>query len=295
MRCRLWFEMIVGMFALAAVGSAHADLPLKLEEILTDPGRYRTELTTSYSNNDQTSLAVGEPLLIQTGPTSFVVVPTQVGQVQNNTDTLVGSLGVRFGLSAQTEITSRASYLFTESRQVSAMGSISQSNSYVADAWFGISHQFKGDDATPGILGFGEIALYENRGTTSSNLKTGLIGLTAYKAIDPVVFAITAAYRASATRNENGASVRPGAIWTISPVAVFAANDRVSLSTGFQWTARLADSVNGQSLFSRRTQTSLILGVGYGLLDGSSINLSLKANTSGGQGADLRLSWLQTL
>lgn len=295
MQCRLLSHVIVGVLFLNAVSAAHADIPLKVEEILTDQGRYRLELTGTYSNSDQMGLFVGEPLLIQTGPTSFVVIPTQIGQIQNNTDTLVGSLGLRYGVTSKTEITSRVSYLFTEGRQVSGMGFSSQSDSYLADAWVGISHQFKGDDQTPAILGFGELALYENRGLDSSNLKSTLIGLTAYKAIDPVVFAITAAYRASASRNEGGANIKPGAIWTISPTVVFAANDRVSLSTGFQWTAKQADSINGQALFARRTQTSLVLGVGYGLQKGSSINLSLKANTSGGQGADLRLSWLQTL
>lgn len=294
--CRiLWRFVLCCQLIGTSLGTANADIPLTVEDILTDQGRYRFELSGTYSNSDQTGLFAGEPLLLQTGPTSFVLIPTQIGQVQNNADTLVGSLGLRYGLSARTEVTSRVSYLFTESRQMSGMGFNSQSDAYVADAWLGVSHQFKVDDATPAILGFGELALYENRGSDSSNLKSTLIGLTAYKAIDPVVLAITAAYRASASRDENGANVKPGTIWTLSPTVIFAANDRVSLNTGFQWTARLADSVNGQSQFARRTQTSLVLGVGYGLQEDSSINLSLKTNTSGGQGADLRLSWLQTL
>ena len=68
----------------------------------------------------------------------------------------------------------------------------------------GLNHQFKPDNATPALLGFAEIALSERMRNDSASFKSAMFGLTTYKAIDPVVFSLTAGYRFNQTRKELG-------------------------------------------------------------------------------------------
>jgi hypothetical protein len=80
----------------------------------------------------------------------------------------------------------------------------------------------------------------------------------------------------------------------LNPSIAFAVNDRVTLTTGMQWTNRQADKWDNQAQGFRRTSSDLLLGVGYGISKGSTLNLTFKSNVSGSNGADLRLNWLHT-
>ncbi len=163
-----------------------------------------------------------------------------------------------------------------------------------ADVWAGVNYQFKGDDDTPAVLGFAEIALREKHRESSASSKSALLGLTTYKAIDPLVFSLTTAYRFNRIRKDGSADYKPGNLLFINPSVGFAVNDRVTLTTGLQWTNRQADQVNGKNQGFRRTSTDLLLGVGYGIAKGNTVNTTFKANASSRNGADLRVHWLRT-
>ena len=231
---------------------------------------------------------------MQTGPTSFVTLPTLIGESRGNSDSLVGTLGLRYGLAGKTEIFARTSYLHSGTRSSDPAGVRSNSDSRFADAWAGINYQFKKDDDTPALLGFAEVAVREKHTQSSSSFKSALVGLTAYKAIDPVVFSLTTAYRVNQSRKDGDVNYKPGNLFLLNPSIAFAVNDRVTLTTGVQWTNRQADQWDGQTQGFRRTSTDLQLGVGYGLSKGSTLNLTLKSNVSGSSGADLRLAWAYT-
>ncbi len=78
----------------------------------------------------------------------------------------------------------------------------------------------------------------------------------------------------------------------LTPSVAFAVNDRVTLTTGFQWMNRQADRYDDKPQGFRRTSTDVTLGLGYGVSKGNTLNFSFKANVSGQNGADLRLNWL---
>ncbi len=124
--------------------------------------------------------------------------------------------------------------------------------------------------------------------------KSYLVGITTYKAIDPIVFSLTSAYRLNLRSQENGLSEKQGNLFLFNPSIAFAVNDRVTLTTGFQWINRQSDKLNNQTESFRRTSTDLLLGVGYGISKGSTVNTTFKLNASGSNGADLRLNWLHT-
>ena len=186
------------------------------------------------------------------------------------------------------------SVAYANSDRTSYLTSSSRSENRFADAWAGINYQFKKDDDTPALLGFAEIALREQHEKNSSSFKSALVGLTTYKAIDPVVFSFTTAYRFNQSRQDGDNAYKPGNLFLLNPSIAFAVNDRVTLITGMQWTNRQADKWDGQAQGFRRTSSDLLLGVGYGIAKGSTLNLTFKSNVSGAGGADLRLNWLLT-
>lgn len=286
---------LIWALALAAAIPARADLPLTVEDLITDPGRIRIDLSFAYANQDQQGVSTGEPIVIQTGPAAFITLPTAIGQSIGNSDTFVATAGLRHGLSARTELYARASALSSSQRGSGVGGSWKDSETRFADAWAGINHQFKPDGATPALLGFAEIALREKHRSDSASFKSVLLGFTTYHAIDPVVFSLTAGYRHHQARRDGNDDYRPGNLILLNPSLGFAVNDRVTLTTGLQWTRRVADELNGRPQGITRTATDLLLGAGYGFDKGNTLNATLKVNASGDNGAEFRLNWLYTL
>jgi len=231
----------------SAVSPALADLPLTVEDLITDQGKFKLDLSFAYANQDRQGVSTGEPIDIQIGPAAFVTLPTAIGTRIGNADTWVGTLGLRYGLAAKTEIYARASGLTSSQRTSGVAGASSSRESRFADAWVGVNHQFKKDDKTPALLGFAEIALIEKHRTDSAGFKSAMLGATTYQAIDPVVFSLTAAYRFNQSRRDGPQDYRPGKLLLINPSVGFAVNDRVTLTTGLQWTRRAADRIDGQA------------------------------------------------
>jgi len=72
-------------------------------------------------------------------------------------------------------------------------------------------------------------------------------------------------------------------------------NDRVTFTTGMQWTVRKADRYDGNAQGFRRTSTDLKLGVGYGLSKDDIAQATFTMNASGNGGSSLQLNWRHTL
>ncbi|MBW7902539.1 MAG: hypothetical protein H3C26_13745 [Rhodocyclaceae bacterium] len=281
-------------FLLVAVTQVWADLPLTVENLMTDKGKIKLDLSFAYANVDREGISIGTPITVQTGPTSFVTLPTAIGESIGNSDAFVGTLGLRYGLAAKAEVYARLSGLSSRQRSSGVSGTSSNSDSRFADAWIGINYQFKEDDHTPALLGFTEIALSEKHRSDSISFKSAMLGITTYKAIDPIVFSLTAGYRFNQRRKDGDMDYQPSNLILINPLVGFAVNDRVTLTTGIQWTRRTADKIDGKALSIARTATDLILGAGYGFDKGNTLNATFKANTSGSNGTEFRMNWLYT-
>jgi len=79
----------------------------------------------------------------------------------------------------------------------------------------------------------------------------------------------------------------------LNPAVGFAVNERGTLTTGLQWSNHQASRFDGEVRGQRHTRTDVLLGPSYGFSAQSIMNLNLKANVSGRNGADLRASWLR--
>ena len=91
--------------------SAYADQPLTIEDMMTDKGKWKLETSITYLNSENNRAELAAPVYIQTGATSFIPIPTEIQENGSNTDMLVGTLGLRYGLTGNTDIYGSGSYL----------------------------------------------------------------------------------------------------------------------------------------------------------------------------------------
>lgn len=222
---RISYTFLYIVLCLASIPSIAA-LPLPVEDLITDKGKIKLDATFSYANNDRQGFQTGDPIMVQTGPTSFIFLPTHVGETQTNTDTSIVTLGLHYGLSRNAELYGRASYLWGD-RRTSVLSSVSSTTEQqFSDAWLGLNYRFSEDDNTPALIGFVESILREQDGVSG---KSWLVGMSSYRTIDPVVLSLTTGCRINQVRQD---SSKPGNLLWLHSAVAFAANDRVSFSGG---------------------------------------------------------------
>jgi hypothetical protein len=83
---------------------SYAELPLDLEELFTDKGKFKLDFLLTYANSNRSELSTGFPVLVQIGPTQFISLPSEIEEGYMNRDTFIPSLGLRYGLGAKTEV-----------------------------------------------------------------------------------------------------------------------------------------------------------------------------------------------
>lgn len=267
--------------------SAYTDLPLTIEDIMTDKGKWKLETSLTYLNSENNRAELAAPVYIQTGATSFIPIPTEIQENGSNTDMLAGTLGLRYGLTGNTDIYGSGSYLWHEERKLDGNGKTR--NKRMSDISAGISHTFLKDDKNPALIGFLESTVYEKSRNKASSGKSWLIGATTYKAIDPVVLSLTAAYRINGSKTlSSNTKYKAGNYWMLNPNISFAANDRISLTGGIQWLGKQPDRLDGKKESARNTSTYAHFGAGFGFTKTTALNASARFNVSGQSSSELK-------
>lgn len=117
-------KILFPIFTFFACAFARADLPLNLEDILTDKGKVKLESSLTYVNSERSKNQFANPIYIQTSNNTLVAVPTTLGNTDSNSDMIVGTAGLRYGLTGKTDIYGSASYLWRSSREFNGSGSL---------------------------------------------------------------------------------------------------------------------------------------------------------------------------
>ncbi|UOP04688.1 hypothetical protein [Conchiformibius kuhniae] len=269
--------------------SVRADLPLSLEELLTEKGKLRLESSLAYINGEQQKGEFANPVFIQTGTASFVPVPTELREQNRNSDMLVATLGLRYGLTGKTDVYGNANHIWRNERSFNGEREYSRSSRNLADVSLGISHTFVQDGKNPALIGFAETAVYEKSQGKAALGKGWLVGATTYKAIDPVVLSLTAAYKLNLAKNTDNGRYRAGNFLMLNPSVSFAANDRISINGGVQWIAAQADKLDGNTTSPKNTSSYAHAGVGLGIGKDTALNASARFKVSGQGSAEWKL------
>lgn len=283
-------KFIFPFLAVSLCISAHADLPLSIEDIVTEKGKIRLEAGVSYVNGESSKNRFAHPIYIQTGNNTFVAVPTALENADSNSDMVVGTLGLRYGLTGKTDVYTGASHLWRSAREFDGSGSLKSRNRRLSDVLLGVSHTFVQDGKNPALIGFVETVLYEQSNGKSSSGKSWTAGLTTYKAIDLVVLSFTGAYRRNLPKKTaEGGRFQAGSYMMLNPSVSFAANDRISFTGGVQWLNAQADKVNGERQSARNTSTYAHAGVGFGLTRDTVLNASVRGKVSVAGSSEFKL------
>jgi len=155
--------------------AAHADLPLTIEDLLTDKGEMRINTSLTYHAGFSESAAYAR-VSVNDGRVAYV--PTPYSSIRENSDILVGTLALRYGVMRNTEIYAQGSGMYSNSRTDSQGSTSENSQSQFVDVWLGANYRVKDDDTTPALLGFVEIAAFERHHYSNSSLKSWMAGLT---------------------------------------------------------------------------------------------------------------------
>lgn len=117
-------KILFPIFTFFACAFVRADLPLSLEDILTDKGKVKLESSLTYANSERSKNQFANPIYIQTTNNTLVAVPTTLGNTDSNSDMIVGTAGLRYGLTGKTDIYGSTSYLWRSSREFDGSGSL---------------------------------------------------------------------------------------------------------------------------------------------------------------------------
>ncbi len=271
-----------------------ADLPLTVEDLLTAQDRYRLEFSLNYANSDRKNVdSIFD--LVQIAPGSFLLLPVAIGEERRNTDFLAMTLGFRYGLSTDTELFTRLTASASDVRIQNNTGAGSRASQQIKNVVIGVNYKFSNDNDTPALLGFAEMIVAENTATDDTNFihaKSGQIGFTTYRTIDPLVLSLTSGYRYAGRRDVEELSIDPGDLLFINPRVGFAVNNLVTLRGGIQLKFRGRDKIAGNAVSIRTTATDLMFGLGYAASKRMTMNFTARANISGDAGAQLGFTLL---
>jgi hypothetical protein len=290
------FKKIVVIFPIFAVSThmAFADLPLTVEDLIADKNKFKLETSVSYFNQNSTNLSSQGTSLIDLGNGRVVTIPTPVTQGKTNTDTVIGTLGLRYGISDSLEMGVKTNGVYNQQRTDESSQSNAQSDSRLKDVVLTTQYQLTKDNKKfPDSLLFAEVSAYDKtQGFKAKSLSSALVGGTVYTVNDPIVLSLTGSYLYNTKRDFdtpklNTQSVDLGGVFALDSLLGFAVNPDITLTTGVGWQLQQADKVNSVKISSNHTQTNLSLGMAYALTERSNLTANIRTNVSGGGGSTL--------
>ncbi len=181
--------------------------------MLSSKGQWRFEYDLTYANTDRTDFSARFQI-IEIGDGHFLQIPSAIDENRVNSDVFAHTFGLRYGLTANTEIFSRLTGDTSTWRSLNGAGEADGGSS---QRWssldIGINHRPRREQGAPALLGFAEITAVENtarEGNHFVSTKSGALGLTAWRSFDPLVLLLSAGYRHSAERRTNHHTSDPG-------------------------------------------------------------------------------------
>lgn len=268
---------------------AFADLPLTVEDLITDKNKFKLITNLNYYNQSQRNLIEQGYSVVDLGNGRTITLPNPSTEGVSNTDSLIGTLGLNYGVTDKWEIGAKVNALHRQTRQNTSDENHQNSDTHLQDISFTTQYQTtENHKKFPNSLIFSEISLYDK--TDDLNSKTfssALIGGTVYTVNDPIVLSLIGSYQYNAKRDilTQNKTVDIGDVLSVNGTVGFAVNPDITLNTGVGWQLRQADKINGTNLGIKHTQTNLNLGLAYALSQRSNITANVRTNISGNGGS----------
>lgn len=272
-------------FLLAA--DVYAELPLSLENIAPKQNHLKIGASLTYFNSSSDVYRQGASTRFLTPQNTTIEIPGRLHNGRENSDVLYSNLNLQNGLSANTEIYTGVGALWRQNRYNENGNYSSRNHNELSEITVGVNQVLLRDGKNPMLTAKLETSVVEKIRGKNVHGRSWFAGISAYKAIDPVVFSITTGYRFNFN---NSTERRPGNYWIIRPGVSFAANDRTSFNARLQWTGRQGDRIRSKKANAFESSTHATLGVGYAFSNQTSLSADVQWNLSGDSGANATLA-----
>ena len=267
-------------FALLLAGMARqsfGDLPITVEDIFTAEDRYRLGVSTRYHNQQ------------------FELAPLGINQ---NRDQLALDFNGRYGLTLNTEISARTSFVYQDARTAASGELFSESASYWNNFSIGLNHRISEDAETPAFLVFGEMVAAQRASAQDSKTLYGKefsLGAVFYRSLDPILLSgvVTTGYR----RNKNIGDMQldEGYTLRLEPQIAFVVNNDITLTGGVRWQWHDKPRVNGGAVNINTTETAIALGMGYNLGQNTTFSFQGHFPVTSNRGTSLTLELIHRI
>lgn len=287
----MFFRLMILAIGFIAT-TAHADLPLTVEDLTADKNRFKLDTSVSYFNQSQYNL--NEPLFhsIVLGDGRTINIPAPATQSSINTDAFIWGAGLRYGITDNIELGVKTNVVSNYERYNHLSGIDANSSHQWQDVALTMGYSLKDHQYLPETLLFSEINAYDRtQGLKPTPLSSILVGGTIYTINDPIVLSLTGTYQKNKHRNseQNNWDIDVGDVASINGLVGFAVNPDMTLTGGVGVRYKQADSIANTKTHYNQTQTHLNLGLAYALSDRSNITANIRTNISGNSSSTLSL------
>ncbi len=282
------------LFTVCGISSfSYADLPLTVENIIAEQGKTTLELGLTYGNNKISDTSVGGYIPVQIADTSFVNVPTFINDEKIQNEFLIASIGAKYGIVKNLDISLRSNFLYKSNRYLSTeTHEASSSDTDLVDISLGANYQFLQDAKHPALVGFIETTAVEKGEHKNSYFSDWTLGFTTYRSYDPIVLSLTSGYKYSEKREiDQNQDYKPADLFFLNPQIAFAANDRISLIGGFNFKSSGDQKINNRVIEKKRNNLDYSFGMGYGVSDQSNLNITATMRQEFDNSSEIRLNY----
>lgn len=258
-----------------------------IDEFVSQEGKWRYEGGITYINTTSDTYRGYTGGYVQVSPTQFVPFASGIGEQRRQTDQFLGQAGIRYGLSAATEVGLRSTGYWANVRDFDRTQSRESAESRTSfdSLDLTLTHRlYRGEGKS--VFAFGSLGLISKitlapHGARNANLQRGSLGISAYATDDPIVFSLTSSIGINRPINVGGNRYRQGPFYTFSPTVSLLANDRITLSSGLQFSFLKASEYAGKPLDMDRSSVLLTLGAGYAWDENLSLYVNYGVDMSG--------------
>ena len=255
---------------------------VKVDELLTEKNRIQSDVSVSYINTQRNDSSVGL-VGYQTVNGDYIVIPTYMGDVANQSDYLGYSLALRYGFNSDIEIFAYGNLYSSSERTLYANSITSHNDKGFSSAGIGGVYQVHNEDGYPALLLGGTLDVMERDATLHKDfyLKSGSIFLASYYTSDPVVFFIKTSYGFNSTHKTKTHAISAGDVLSVTPQIHFAVNPYTSLNWGVSYEYKQKDIYDGEIIAANQSRLSWLFGVSYELFSHSVLSADMeKTETS---------------
>lgn len=220
-------------------------------------------------------------------------MPTNIRSEQLQNEYLVTTLGLKYGLIKDLDVSLRTNLLYTSNRFLDVNSEEKSKNETdISDITIGLNYQFLQDAKYPALVAFLETSILEKNEKENSTFSSWSAGITTYRSYDPIVLSLTTGYKYSLERNINAVDeYKPADLFFFNPQIAFSANDLISLIAGLNFKTIDTQKLNGQIMEKKRNNIDYSFGIGLGLDDKSNLSILATSRQDFNNSNEIRLNY----